>query len=84
MDCWGCNWRFGGLVRWDEQRSAAKSANKQREKQAKQAFERQLKEYEIAWGQELTKYAWDTAPRLKLSVLSIVRRKLSTSNGWDG
>ena len=27
----------------------------------KQAFERQKKEYEIAWGQELTKYAWDTA-----------------------
>ena len=38
-----------------------KSATKQREKQARQAFERQLKEYEIAWGQELTKHAWDTA-----------------------
>lgn len=48
---------FGGM----EKRRAAKSANKQREKIAKQQYERQLKEYEIAWGQELTKYAWDTA-----------------------
>ena len=44
-----------------EQRSAAQAANAAREKQAKQAFERQEKEYEIAWGQELTKYAWDQA-----------------------
>ena len=48
---------FGGM----QQRSAAQSANKQREKQAKQAFKRQKKEYEISWGQELTKYAWDQA-----------------------
>ena len=44
-----------------ESRSAAQAANKQRQEQAEQAFERQKKEYEIAWGQELTKYAWDTA-----------------------
>ena len=50
-----------GLISGMESRSAAKSANKQREEQAKQAFERQLKEYEIGWGQELTKYAWDVA-----------------------
>ena len=36
-------------------------ANDDREKIAKQQFERQEKEYEIAWGQELTKYAWDQA-----------------------
>ena len=48
---------FGGM----QQRSAAQSANKDREKQAKQAFERQKKEYEIGWGQQLTQYAWDQA-----------------------
>ena len=48
---------WGGL----EQRKAAQDANKATKKQAKQAFERQLKEYEIGWGQELTKYAWDVA-----------------------
>ena len=48
---------FGSM----ESRGAAKDANKQVEKQAKQAFERQKKEYEIAWGQTLTKYAWDQA-----------------------
>ena len=49
------------LVGGMESRSAAQAANKQRQEQAEQAFERQKKEYEIAWGQELTKYAWDTA-----------------------
>ena len=53
----GLNSFVGGM----ESRNAAKSANKQREKQAKQAFERQKKEYEIAWGQKLTEYAWDQA-----------------------
>ena len=48
---------FGGM----QQRSAAQSANREREKQAKQAFERQKKEYEIGWGQQLTQYAWDQA-----------------------
>ena len=48
---------FGGL----QQRSAAQEANRLREKIAKQQYKRQLKEYEIGWGQELTKYAWDTA-----------------------
>ena len=48
---------FGGM----QQRSAAQEANDEREKIAKQQFERQEKEYEIGWGQELTKYAWDQA-----------------------
>ena len=48
---------IGGM----QQRSAAQSANKQREDIAKKQFERQEKEYEIGWGQELTKYAWDQA-----------------------
>ena len=49
------------LFQGSQQRSAAQSANKEREKQAKQAFERQKKEYEIGWGQQLTQYAWDQA-----------------------
>ena len=53
----------GGLSLFQgmQQRSAAQDANSDREKIAKQQFERQQKEYEIAWGQELTKYAWDQA-----------------------
>ena len=53
---------FGlGLIKGAEQRSAANSANKARDKQAKQAFERQKKEYEISWGKELVNYSWSVA-----------------------
>ena len=53
----------GGLSLFNgmQQRSAAQDANDEREEIAKAQFERQEKEYEIGWGQELTKYAWDTA-----------------------
>ena len=50
-----------GLIGGMKSRSAAQDANDQREEQAKQAFKRQKKEYEIAWGQTLTQYAWDQA-----------------------
>ena len=53
---------FGlGLIKGAEQRSAANAANKARDKQAKQAFERQKKEYEISWGKELVNYSWSVA-----------------------
>ena len=48
---------FSGM----QQRSAAQDANDEREEIAKKQFERQEKEYEIGWGQQLTKYAWDQA-----------------------
>lgn len=75
----------GGLSLFQgmEQRSAAQEANEQREEIAKQQFERQEKEYEIGWGQELTKYAWDVAKTEALRYQD--RQKEATYNqrmGW--
>ena len=57
-----------------QQRNAAQEANKLRDKIAKQQFERQLKEYEIGWGQELMR----PATRLTAKLMTLRWRVCST------
>lgn len=52
---------FGGIMQGNQQRSAADSANKESKEKVKAQFERDIKEWDINYLQDISGYAWEIA-----------------------